>query len=331
MSLLPKATGAALVGNLRDARDLARRMTANRLRLAFAVAIASLIVVLFHLLGNTVESVNTRSVFVWMFHRWRDPISYGSDYSIGWLIPFVSAWFVWRRRRELAAAPTRICGWGLAAVALALALHWVGARMQQTRISLAALVLLLWALPLYFHGPRVARLLLFPCAYLLLCIPLNFLDAFTFPLRLFSTKVAASLLNGVGLPVVRAGTIVYPASEQGVSFNVADPCSGLHSLLAMIALTAAYGYLVQRGAWRKLTLFVLAVPLAIVGNVVRIFSVALVGRLFGSEAAMTVYHDYSGYLVFASAILLMLACSRILDNLDPEAWRAWMHAKSEPA
>jgi exosortase len=111
---------------------------------------------------------------------------------------------------------------------------------------------------------------------------------------------------------------------------VADPCSGLRSLLAMTALTAVYAYLTQRTLLRKWLLFLASIPLAIVGNMARITTVALVAQAFGEKLALGIYHDYSGYVVFSVAITLMVALGGLL-NLDYEVmWSRWKQRLLSP-
>ena len=96
---------------------------------------------------------------------------------------------------------------------------------------------------------------------------------------------------------------------------MADPCSGLHSLLALTALTAAYAALTQKTLVRKVVLFVCAVPLAMAGNIARIVVICLAARAFGLEVAMKIYHDYSVYVLFIVAILLMTAVGALLNRI----------------
>jgi len=287
----------------------------RRISVLLDVCILGLLVVVFHFLGNTVENVPSASVFRWMTARWGDRVSYGADYSVGWIVPPVALFLLWRRRAALNMAAQAIYAPGVIVVAGALVLHWVGARVQQPRLSLVSLILLLWGIPLFVLGRQVAAQVAFPCAYLLFCIPWNFLDALTFPLRLLSSSVSAFLLNGLGLPVARSGTVLRSLETGGLDFNVADPCSGLSSLLSMMALTALYANLTQRRWWRQWLLFAMAVPLAMAGNIFRICTVAIAGRLFGKQLALTLYHDYSGYMVFTVSVLLMLACGSLVSSL----------------
>jgi exosortase len=123
------------------------------------------------------------------------------------------------------------------------------------------------------------------------------------------------MLNGLGIETVRTGTAIYSSAAGGFSFDVADACSGLRSLLAMTALTAAYAYLTQQTPLRRWLLFLAAIPLAIAGNVVRVLTIAIVAETIGMETAMSLYHDYSGLLVFFVAVVLMLGLAAALRRM----------------
>lgn len=228
------------------------------------------------------------------------------DLSHGWLIPFVSAYVVWQNRDALRAAAGRPALRGLAALVGCLVLFWLGSRGEQARLMQLGMIGTVMALPFALWGARVAWRMLFPAAYLLFILPLSFLDVFTFRLRLLAAWMATILLNGVGFGVRQIGTAMVSADGAGFKLDVADPCSGMRSIFALAALTAAYAYFTQRTMWQRWLLFACAVPLAIVGNITRIVSIALVAHWAGQDAAVGFYHDYSGYVVFVVAVLLMV-------------------------
>lgn len=291
-------------------------MTQDRvIRAVLWTIITGLVVILFHVQGNTVPSVSSHSAFVWMFARWQDSVSLGADYSFAWIVPLVSGSALWFRRKALLTAPRQIAYTGLAIVVAALLLHVIGARIAQTRMSLFSLILLGFGLPYYFWGRAVARQLVFPCGYLIFCIPFNFLDSLTFPLRMMATTVSSSLLNGLGIPVRQLGSSIHFVHHQGLILDVADPCSGLRSLIAMMALSAAYTFFTQTTLVRKWMLFLLSIPIAILANVVRITTISIVAATFGEDRALTLYHDYSGYLLFGAATLLVMGTGKGIELL----------------
>jgi len=228
------------------------------------------------------------------------------DLSHGWLVPFVSGYIIWQMRAPLRARAAAPDGRGCLALLGCFLLFWLGSRGEQARLMQFGMIGCVMALPFAFWGAGVARLLVFPAAYLCFMIPTSFLDALTFKLRFLAAAMASGVLNGVGVAVQQVGTAMISTGGAGFKLDVADPCSGMRSVFALAALTAAYAYFTQRTALRRWLLFACAVPLAVIGNIVRIVSIGIVAHLFGQEKAVGFYHDYSAYVVFAVAVLLMV-------------------------
>lgn len=282
-------------------------------------------------------------VFGWF--NYRDMISYTmmmfaapiEDMSHGWAVPFVSLAVMWMQRKELRSSAGLPSWRGGVWFCLFMIIAWFGGRGGQSRLEQVSLIGLIWSVPYALWGKGVARLMLFPAAFLLFTIPVSsFLDFFTIHLRIMATSMATGILNGVGVTVERSGTALF-SRAAGAEFNVdvADPCSGIRSLFAMMALTAAYAYFTQKTLLQKWALFACSIPLAMVGNIFRIFSICLVATWFGQDVATGFYHDYSGYVVFLVGVLLMIQAgvliekgSRVMARLPlmPE----WLRMKAGP-
>lgn len=237
------------------------------------------------------------------------------DMSFAWYVPLFSLYVLWSERQKLREAMGNPSVVGLLMSLPFLALGFLGARGIQLRLEIVAFVGLLIALPWAFFGRQLAKQVLFPAAFLLFCIPLaTFLDVVTVHLRLFATYVAEGILNGCGAEIVRQGSMLM-AADGSFSIDVAEPCSGLRSIFALMALTAGYAYFTQPTWLRRAILFSTSVPLAILGNVVRILTICLVANYASKDFAMGFYHDYSGYVVFIVAISVMVAAGELLTRL----------------
>ena len=237
------------------------------------------------------------------------------DMSFGWYVPLFSLYVLWTERAKVRAslgAPS----WGGLVFALPfLALGFLGVRGVQLRFEIVAFVGLLIAVPWAFFGRATAKAVLFPALFLLFCIPLaTFLDVVTVHLRLLASSTAFAVARGLGADIVQQGTMV-GAADGSFAIDVADPCSGLRSLFALMALTAGYAYFTQPTWLRRGILFAASVPIAILGNVARILSIVLVANYASSDFATGFYHDYSGFVVFAVAILLMVATGEAITRL----------------
>ena len=236
------------------------------------------------------------------------------DLSYGWYVPLFSLYVLWRERREIAASVGEPTPAALPLLAFSLFIGFLGARGSQVRFEILGLVGLLLSLTWTFFGRKTAKQILFPALFLLFCMPLHsFLDIVTIHLRQLAVAVAYSVMKGVGVEVVRQGTML--ASPSGsFAIDVAEPCSGLRSLFAMAALTAGYAYFTQPTWLRRGALFALSVPIAVVGNIVRILTIVAIAATCSADFATGFYHDYSGYVVFLVAIALMVACGELVTR-----------------
>ena len=259
--------------------------------------------------------------YQWITGHW----SHVSNYSHGPLIPFIALGLAWWKRKELLAQEIRPVAWGPVVVGLAMAIYYFGVKAIQPRIVVFSFVLLLYGLVLSLAGRAVFRVLFFPITFLLLMIPLNFLDEqIGLPLQHFMAWAATWLLNTLGIEAIRVGTGIYSHVFQ---FDVAAPCSGIRSLMALTTVTAAYAYVTQYVQWKRWVLFLSAMPLAVLGNLVRVLSIALVAQVYGQQVATKAYHDYSGYIVFGVALSTMVIIGLLL-NFDYR--RVWQNLMKPP-
>ena len=237
------------------------------------------------------------------------------DMSFGWYVPLFSLYVLWTERDKVLASLGSPSWAGLVFALPFLALGFLGVRGVQLRFEIVAFVGLLIAVPWAFFGRATAKAVLFPALFLLFCIPLaTFLDVVTVHLRLLASSTAFAVARGLGADLVQQGTMV-GAADGSFAIDVADPCSGLRSLFALMALTAGYAYFTQPTWLRRGILFAASVPIAILGNVARILSIVLVANYASSDFATGFYHDYSGFVVFAVAILLMVATGEAITRL----------------
>ena len=237
------------------------------------------------------------------------------DMSFAWFVPLFSLYVVWTERRRILASAGGPSWGGLFACLPFLFIGVLGARGIQVRLEELAFAGLLVTVSWAFYGRRMAAAVLFPAAFLLFCMPLSsFLDVFTIHLRLFATSTSYGILKGLGAEVSRQGTVIM-SGDGGFSVDVAQPCSGLRSIFALMALTAGYAYFTQRSWLARAALFSLSIPIAVLGNIARLVSICMVGMYASRDFAMGFYHDYSGYVVFAVAICAMVAAGEAMSRL----------------
>ncbi|MCR5414413.1 MAG: exosortase [Kiritimatiellae bacterium] len=240
------------------------------------------------------------------------------DLSFGWYVPLFSLYVLWTERKELlksAGSPS----WAGAALCLPFVfLGLLGARGLQVRFELLAFAGLLVALPWAIFGRGTAKRVLFPAAFLLFCMPLNsYLSLVTVHLRLLVSAVSSGLLSGFGMDIVRQGNLIaLPGVVIGGEtfvIDIANPCSGLRSIFALLALSAGYGYFTQPTWTRRAMLFALAVPCAVAGNILRIVTICIAAKTCTPAFAVGFYHDFAGYVVFLVALAMLVGCGGLLS------------------
>ena len=261
------------------------------------------------------------AAMAWGFHELllhHAPSVFGAaeeDMSFGWYVPLFSLYVLWSERKKVRDSISSPSWAGMFATIPFIALGFLGARGLQIRFEIVAFVGLLITVPWAFFGKETAKAVLFPAMFLLFCIPLaTFLDVVTVHMRLLASSTAFAVAKCLGADIVQKGTMV-GALDGSFAIDVADPCSGLRSLFALMALTAGYAYFTQPTWLRRGILFAASVPIAILGNVCRILSIVVVASFASSDFATGFYHDYSGFVIFAVAILLMVVSGDMLSRL----------------
>ncbi|NOY45645.1 MAG: exosortase [Deltaproteobacteria bacterium] len=244
------------------------------------------------------------------------------NYSHGFLVPLVSLYLLWDRRREVAEAARRARGsWaGLVLCLVSLALFVLGRAGAELFLQRSSLVFLLMGAVLWLWGWRVFAKVLFPLAFLLFMVPLPYLvyDSVAFPLKLLAARVATDSLFWLGVPVFREGNIIHLASQ---TLEVADACSGIRSLVSLLALGVVYAYFMSRGWWRRLLLVVATVPIAIAANALRITGTGLLTHYVSPEAAEGFFHTFSGWVVFVAAFVMLFVVGWVLNRIGPRRSR----------
>jgi len=245
------------------------------------------------------------------FHTLARTWTHNDNYSHGLIIPPITLFLLWMRRDALRSAPREPSALGLPLVALGLLIHVAGIRGDLTMVQGHSFVLVALGLILHFFGRRVTRLALFPVAYLVFMSPFPpvFADELSFRLKLWVISGSLRAVSAMGIPVVREGmTLHLPVG----AVSIEDPCSGLRSLIALLALATLIAAFSRAGAIRRSVLVLTAIPVAMVANFIRITLIVLASNYLGLAIGTGVVHDISGYVLFAVGIAGLFAVKAVL-------------------
>jgi exosortase len=169
----------------------------------------------------------------------------------------------------------------------------------------SSLVLLIAGLFQIVFGNAGFRRCLFPLGFLFFMVPIPYIlyDAIAFPLKMIASWIGEHSLTGIGIPVFREGNIIVLPNLQ---LEVADACSGIRSLMSLMALATAAAYFLGLGMGRGAALFISAIPISVCTNSLRIVLTGILSYKFGQKAAEGFFHEFSGWVVFLAGAALIL-------------------------
>jgi len=281
----------------------------------FFLTLAAVWVALFSFLGNPAfNHFDPSSLLHWIFNIDTSPLV---DEGHGLLIPFVVLALYWWKRKELVSQPLGLWWPALGLIVVALLLHVVGFVAEQQRLSVIGFLLGLYALTGLAWGWHWIKASFFPFFLVAFCIPVaEYADPLTMPLRLMVSRIVEVIAHlGLAPDLVRDGTQLFDSGHT-FAYEVAAACSGIRSLVALLALSTIYGFIVFKSPWKRLVMMAVALPLAIFGNVVRLCFTIAVAETLGQHAGKAVETD-AGFLTFAVAILCAFLVARWLEKSEP--------------
>jgi exosortase len=239
-----------------------------------------------------------------------------ANYAHGFFVPIGFVWLLWQRRGRLASAEIAPRTWGLALVllgALQLALGTLGA---EHFVAESSLLVMLSGVTIYLAGLQVFRILAFPIAWLLFMIPLpaTIFYALVIPLQLLVSRLASGIFDLLGVPNVCEGNVIHLLNY---SMGVAEACSGIRSLISLLALAVFAGHVVSTSNLARWIAALSVLPIAVGMNVLRVVAAGLIGNYVDPRRAEGLAHTALGSLLFFGAMALLVAELLILRRMVP--------------
>jgi len=256
----------------------------------------------------------------WQFKRliagWRiDP-----NWSHGFLIPLFSVYLIYTRWDQLVAARRRVCIWGLPIFLLSLSvLLYSFFRLGTYWFCQLSMIPLLLGVVLYLAGPAVLKITWVPIVYLLLAIPIPDIlyQNIAYPLQELAAQSTTILLRlcNVTIDVSASSLSITSISGRVHPLQVVEACSGVRSLMAFVALSAAMAYIDDRPIWQRLVLIFSSLPITVLCNILRVTATSTMFVIDQPELGKDFMHTFMGMALLVPALLMLLGLSWLMNHL----------------
>jgi exosortase len=300
VSLEPSGNAAA---RWSDGRQAARALELATWRGRPALAVLALLISFVWLYGPVVWRMSTQ----WA----HDP-----DYSHGFIVPPLAAWFAWQRRRTLAVTPASPSWVGLVAIGASLVVFLAGVRGAELFLTRISMIGVIAGAILLIRGWRSLGVLAFPLAFLLLMIPLPAVvfNQVTMPLQLFASRVAERTLDLAAIPALREGNLVLLPHS---TLEVVEACSGIRSIVSLLTIGIVFVQFTRLTRGRRVVIVLATIPLAVLANGLRVAATGIAAYRWGSGVTEGALHTLLGWLMFVLVFVVLLVLVRCLEPAHP--------------
>jgi exosortase len=251
-------------------------------------------------------------IFVWptLVHA-IEVWSVDDEFSYGFLVIPICVLLAWQQRRAFRSNATRGADSGLILVLAAAGAILLNGRVGINALSGLAVTPLVLGICAYLCGWTAARSMAFPIAFSAfgLGVYRGAFDFAGFALQHVTAQASEVLANSLGLAVTRDDLVL---TVRQYAFLVTEECSGLSSLVSLLAVASLWIWFVRGSHLARLSTLLAVVPLVLAANVMRVTAVLAVASDFGPETAVGFFHGASSLVLFGMALAGLIITGRLL-------------------
>jgi exosortase len=234
-----------------------------------------------------------------------------NDEDLGhcFVVPFVVLWIIWRERDQWRRVPVEPSRWGFAILAVAAVMHVMAVMGVGPFTASVAFLLSIVGAVLALGGFGILRAWAFPLLMMAFMLPKLVLvyNQVTLPMQLLATRLAVGMLALIRVVATHEGNVLNVTGHQ---VAVVEACNGMRYLLALAFLSQVFAYLAGARPWVRVALLAASVPIAILGNALR---VAAAGYAPSLDAGTP--HAVAGWVIFVLCVGSLAALRRLLGSI----------------
>ena len=244
-----------------------------------------------------------------MVHGWER-----EEYSYGYFIPFLVAFFIWQRKNDLARVTLQPSWWGVAVALFGALVVVTGSLATIPTLMQYGFVVTVHGVALTFLGWQGYRIVAVPLALLFLAIPLPnfFYNTLSLNLKLLSAKIGVEIIRQFGISVFLDGNIIQLADMK---LEVAEACNGLRYLFPLMAVAFIMAYVYRAPLWKRAMLFLSSIPITVLMNSLRIGLIGVSVEYWGPGMAEGFLHDFEGWVMFMVSLGVLLLEMLVLNAI----------------
>lgn len=237
------------------------------------------------------------------------------EYSHGFLIPFISLFFIWQKKDQLERISFAGSWAGFAVVLLGVAIMIAGELATLFTVVEYALLVVIAGLVWAFVGWRGLKLVWAPLFILAFMIPLPefLLRNLSLELQLLSSQMGVSVIRAFGVSVSLEGNVIDLGSYK---LQVVDACSGLRYLFPLMTVGFISAYLFRAPVWQRVIVFLSTIPITVLMNSFRIGVIGVTVDRWGEAMAEGFLHDFEGWVVFMACAAIVLGEMWLLNAMS---------------
>ena len=251
--------------------------------------------------------------------RWNKQEEYGH----GYFIPLITLWFLWSRKSALIASIGESSWVGPALIAIATVGLILGELSAIFVLIQFGFLLTIFGLVLSYGGKSLLKVSWLPIAFLLFAIPLPYFVGaqLSWRLQIVSSELGVNILRLLGNSVFLEGNVI----DLGIyKLQVVEACSGLRYLYPLLSISFLIAYMYKAAFWKRVLVFLSAIPITIVMNSVRIAMVGILVNHWGNSMADGFLHYFEGWIIFMICLLILVVEILLLEKFGQKRsfWQA---------
>ncbi|MCF6203176.1 MAG: VPLPA-CTERM-specific exosortase XrtD [Methylococcaceae bacterium] len=249
--------------------------------------------------------------FVDLVERWEAH----EEYSHGFIIPFLTLYFIWQKKNKFHNTQFNSSWWGFFLVLAGLVVLFIGKSSVLFILVDYSFIMVMTGLIWSVVGGAALKVILVPLLMLIFAIPLpSYIDALlSSKLQLLSSQLGVEFIIWCDIPVYLEGNVI---DLGDFKLQVVEACNGLRYLYPLMSIGFICAYMFNTAMWKKVLVFLSSIPITIIMNSFRIGVVGYLVNRWGIEAAEGFMHDFEGWVVFMASLALLMIEMLLLAKLS---------------